>query len=186
MRTMTRQAAHERSRDRAAPSAKTLVITPHPDSPRAKPGPPEAFDDDLAPEDWADTLPWGDRTTTGRDSNIVKLVFHSRCAGYRRRPTSRALYDGMRATTPTEEQAHAIRTWLDYATVEQHWFAWAERVYSWRMLANAMRNAGFTDPEKVRTLNEHAARRRRRTVDAEAEQGDGRQARGRVSFQPSS
>lgn len=159
MRTMTRQAAHERSRDRAAPSAKALVITPHPDSLPAKPGPPEAFDDDLAPEDWADTLPWGDRTTTGRDSNIVNLVFHSRCAGYRRRPTSRALYDGMRATTPTEEQAHAIRTWLDYATVEQHWFAWAERVYSWRMLANAMRNAGFTDPEKVRTLNEHAARR---------------------------
>jgi hypothetical protein len=65
----------------------------------------------------------------------------------------------MRATTPTKEQAHAIRTWLDYATVEQHWFAWAERVYSWRMLANAMRNAGFTDPEKVRTLNEHAVRR---------------------------
>ena len=160
MRTMTRQAAHERSRDRAAPpSAKTLVIAPHPDSLPAKPGPPEAFDDDLAPEDWADALPWGDRATTGRDSNIVNLVFHSRCAGYRKRPTSRALYDGMRATTPTEEQVHAIRTWLDYATVEQHWFAWAERVYSWRMLANAMRNAGFTDPEKVRTLNEHAARR---------------------------
>ena len=65
----------------------------------------------------------------------------------------------MRTTTPTREQAHAIRTWLDHATVEQHWFAWAERVYSWRMLANAMRNAGFTDAEKVRTLNEHAARR---------------------------
>lgn len=113
MRTMPRQAAHERSRDRAAPPAKTLVITPHPDSLPAKPGPPEAFDDDLAPEDWADALPWGDRTTTGRDSNIVNLVFHSRCAGYRKRPTSRALYDGMRATTPTEEQAHAIRTWLD-------------------------------------------------------------------------
>ena len=159
MRTMTTQVAHERSQDGAAPSPKTLVVTPHPDSLPAKPGPPEAFDDDLAPEDWADTLPWGDRKTTGRDSNIVNLVFHSRCAGYRERPTSRALYDGMRTTTPTREQAHAIRTWLDHATVEQHWFAWAERVYSWRMLANAMRHAGFTDAEKVRTLNEHAARR---------------------------
>ena len=159
MRTMMTQVAHERNQDGAPPSAKTLVVIPHPDSLPATPGPPEAFDDDLAPENWADTLPWGDRTTTGRDSNIVNLVFHSRCAGYRKRPTSRALYDGMRTTTPTEEQAHAIRTWLDHATVEQHWFAWAERVYSWRMLANAMRNAGFTDAEKVRTLNEHAARR---------------------------
>ena len=65
----------------------------------------------------------------------------------------------MRTTTPTSEQADAIQTWLDYATVEQHWFAWAERVYSWRMLANAMRKTGFTDAEKVRTLNEYAAKR---------------------------
>ena len=156
---MKTQVADEGSRERAASAANSLVIRPHPDTLPATPGPPEAFDDDLAPENWAETLPWGDRTTTGRDSNIVNLVFHSRCAGYRKRPTSRALYEGMRATTPTHEQADAIQTWLDYATVEQHWFAWAERVYSWRMLANAMRKAGFTDAEKVRTLNEYAARR---------------------------
>ena len=64
----------------------------------------------------------------------------------------------MRAKTLSSEQAEAVQTWLDYATVEQHWFAWAERVYSWRMLANAMRKTGFTDAEKVRALNEHATR----------------------------
>lgn len=137
----------------------TFVIRPHPDTRPANPGPPEAFDDDLAPEDWVDTLTWGDPAKTGPNSNIVNLVFHSRCAGYRKKPTSRALYEGMRATTPTKEQTHAIRAWLNEATVDQHWFGWAERVYSWRMLANAMRNAGFTDPEKVRTLNQYAARK---------------------------
>ena len=156
---MTTRTARERTRSPAKPPAKTLVIRPHPDTLPAKAGPPEAFDDELAPEDWADTLPWGDRATTGPESNIVNLVFHSRCGGYRNRPTSRALHTGMRATTPTDEEAHAIRTWLEEATVEQHWLAWTERVYSWRMLANAMRNAGFTDAEKVRALNEHATRR---------------------------
>ena len=155
---MTTEIARKRGQDRTARAARSLVITPHPDTLPATPGPPEAFDDDLAPENWAETLPWGDRATTGRKSNIVNLVFHSRCAGYRKRPTSRALYEGMRATTPTDEQADAIQTWLDYATVEQHWFAWAERVYSWRMLANAMRKTGFTDADKVRALNEHASK----------------------------
>ena len=34
----------------------TFVIRPHPDTLPANPGPPGAFDDDLAPEDWVDTL----------------------------------------------------------------------------------------------------------------------------------
>lgn len=152
------EVTREQSQDHTAAAARSLVIIPHPDTLPATPGPAEAFDDDLAPENWAEALPWGDRSATGRESNIVNLVFHSRCAGYQKRPTNRALYEGMRVATPTDEQADAIQTWLDYATVEQHWFAWAERVYSWRMLANAMRKAGFTDAEKVRTLNEYAAR----------------------------
>ena len=51
----------------------------------ANAGPPEAFDDEFAPDERTDTLPYGDRTTTGPKSNIINLVVHSRYRGHQNR-----------------------------------------------------------------------------------------------------
>ena len=135
-----------------------LRIEVDPDHLPATPGPPEAFDDDIAPDGLADAVTWFGTPALGPDSNAVCQVFLSRTAGYPRRPTGRELYDGMRAENPTPEQLFAIETFLWESTAEHQDQAWYEQAYSWRMLARAMRLVGWTDAVEVRELNARAAR----------------------------
>ncbi len=122
--------------------------------------PPEAFSNELAdPGVYRRLHPDRDAAmNTGRRSHTVRLVFHSRTAGYRRRPTSDELYDGLRTATPTEKQIDAIQAWVNEATTDEFWSAWTERAYSWRMLAAGLHRVRMPWYETVRMINAHAER----------------------------
>ena len=135
-----------------------FVIRRHPDTMPARPGPLEAFDDEMSSDDWLARHHLGDPAHIGPNSNIVNLVFHSRCSGYKVRPTAKDLYEGMRAAEPNPEQLYAMDAWLTESNAEEQWHGWLERAYSWRMLARAMHLTSYTDRVKVRKLNAEAVK----------------------------
>ena len=136
-----------------------FVIRRHPDTMPARPGPLEAFDDEISSDDWLARHHLGDPAHIGPNSNIVNLVFHSRCSGYNKvRPAAKDLYEGMRAAEPNPEQPYAMDAWLTESNAEEQWHGWLERAYSWRMLARAMHLTSYTDRVKVRKLNAEAVK----------------------------
>ncbi len=119
----------------------------------------EAFSDELAGRHvLRRAMPWLGRDETERNSHTVRSVFQSRCCGDREPPTSEELYDAMRRETWTRRDELVLRTW-SIEPSEGEWLrAWMERAYSWRMLARAVKEAGYKIPRRVRWLNSWANR----------------------------
>ena len=101
--------------------------------------PPRAFSDKLAPENLHQRLyPGDDRRLTGRHSATAERILATNCAGCIEIPSAEDLFDGLRRSEPTPRQLLAVETWLLEASSEDEWRAWVERVYSWRLLVEAM------------------------------------------------
>lgn len=111
---------------------------------------PQRFFDDR----FRDTRP---DVARARASTTVRRRLASSCAGWPApHPTSEELYDALRAETPTERQRAVIGVWTDEATEEEIVDAWTENVYSWSMLAKAMRLIGRERAPNHLTVNIHS------------------------------
>lgn len=119
--------------------------------------PPEAFSDDEAPRQYFDRL-CGPDAGTGRQAAAVRRRILSSCAGWAERPTASEFYDAVRATRPTPRQQSIVRMWGREATFAELLEAWAQRAYTDRQLARALRLAGFDDGERIREINQWAAK----------------------------
>ena len=119
--------------------------------------PPEAFSNELAPEDMREQLhPRRDPSQIEERSETVSRVFASRCAGDVEPPTAAELYHAMRQQNPNQREFDVLDSWIMHATVDDLWWAWSERAYSWRMLARAMQLVQLPWWEAVRYVNAHA------------------------------
>ena len=107
-------------------------------------GAPEAFSDEYAPASALEILQESRRRTRpiGRNSEVTAGRFLSSCCGWEKRPDGREFYDALRADTLTGRQKAMICVWSAEATSWELLAAWAERVYTWRMLVTAMHKVG--------------------------------------------
>ena len=121
--------------------------------------PPEAFRNELAPTELRRRLqPEREPNQIEARSETVSRVFASRCAGDVKPPTAAELYHAMRQEEPNEREQSVLCSWVMHATIEDLWWAWSERAYSWRMLARAMQRVELPWWEAYRYVNAHAER----------------------------
>ncbi len=119
--------------------------------------PPEAFSDDEAPRRYLDRV-CSAEARTGRHAEAVQQRIMSSCAGWKRRPTASEFYDAVRATRPTPRQRSIVRMWGLEATFAELIQAWAQRAYTDRQLARALRLAGFDYGPRIREINQWATK----------------------------
>ena len=113
--------------------------------PRTSPcalGPPEAFSDELAPDDYFDFWPNHDPARMGPTSEAVRRRILSSCAGWPRRPSGQEFYDALRTEALTPRQTALLGMWAAEASTLDLFDAWGERVYTWRRLVAALHRAG--------------------------------------------
>lgn len=135
------------------------MLEGHPNHRPCRLAPPEAFSDELARKGLrGELLPDRDPDRIETDSETVSRVFASRCAGDAQPPSAAELYRAMRREEPTEREHGVLCSWVMHATIDDLWWAWAERVYSWRMLARAIERSGLPWWEAYRYVNAHAER----------------------------
>lgn len=120
--------------------------------------PLEAFSDEIADDKAAERFHQRPCPGKGPDSEGVAFVFDSNCCGWETPPTSAEFYEALRAETPNTRQRTILGTWILEATIGDWLRAWAEQVYSWRMLARAVMVAGPPVYHKIRILNTYAKR----------------------------
>ena len=121
--------------------------------------PLEAFSNELAPKELRQQLlPEREPNQIEVCSETVSRVFASRCAGDVKPPTAAELYHAMQQKAPNEREDSVLCSWVIHATIDDLWWAWSERAYSWRMLARAMQRVELPWWEAYRYVNAHAER----------------------------
>ena len=121
--------------------------------------PLEAFSNELAPKELRQQLlPEREPNQIEVCSETVSRVFASRCAGDVKPATAAELYHAMQQKEPNEREDSVLCSWVMHATIDDLWWAWSERAYSWRMLARAMQRVELPWWEAYRYVNAHAER----------------------------
>jgi hypothetical protein len=94
----------------------------------------------------------------GRNSRTVERRIASSCAGWRHGPSAAEFCDAVRAEGPTRRQRSLIAMRVRGASDEELLLAWADEVYSDRMLVAAIHPAGAADanPQRNAALNRWA------------------------------
>lgn len=94
----------------------------------------------------------------GRNSRTVARRIASSCAGWRHGPSAAEFCDAVRAEGPTRQQRSLIAMRVRGASDEELLLAWADEVYSDRMLVAAIHPAGAADanPQRNAALNRWA------------------------------
>ena len=129
--------------------------------------PPDAFSNELAaPELRRRLRPGRNPELIGERSDTVEMVFASRCAGERQPPTAAELYNAIREPAPNKRQLGVLDSWVTHATLDDLWWAWSERAYSWQMLARAMHHVNLPWWEGYRYVNAHAVHQEMVAADA--------------------
>ena len=120
---------------------------------------PARFGDEHAPLAVTEQLcPGLGADEMGPEARTVQEVLAGCCAGWARHPSSRELYEAIRAEAPSRRQRHLIRTWGSEASVSEIILAWAQRAYTMRELVAALRRAGFAWPRRIQTINQWVQR----------------------------
>ena len=115
--------------------------------------PPEAFSDEYTPVEALLRLrPHADPDETGPESRAVRIVIGRRCCGWRTRPTTREVYDALRAENPTARQLAVMTVVLNAATFSEMVLAHLEGAFTWRQLARAMHLHRCSPPRRARQL----------------------------------
>lgn len=115
--------------------------------------PPEAFSDEYTPVEVLLALrPHADPAETGPESRSVRIVIGRRCSGWRNRPTTREVYDALRADHPTGRQLAVMTVVLNAATFSEMVLAHLEGAFTWRQLARAMHRHRCSPPRRARQL----------------------------------
>ena len=120
--------------------------------------PPEAFDDRESNDAFrARFHPGHDPTQLGPRSRAVRNRLRASCAGWREKPEPEEFYAAIRAPAPSRRQRRLLACWLQEATREDFLYAWAESVYTWRQLAEAIHRAGEQARPRCADINTLAA-----------------------------
>jgi hypothetical protein len=120
---------------------------------------PQRFDDKLATREETEKLcPGTGPDEMGPNARIVQAVLRGCCAGWTRHPSSRELYEAIRAGAPDRRQGHLIRTWGTEASVDEIIVGWAQHAYTMRQLVSALRRAEFDWGRRIDTINSWIAR----------------------------
>ena len=115
--------------------------------------PPETFSDEYTPVEALLALrPHADPAETGPESRAVRIVIRRRCCGWRNRPTSREVYDALRADNPTGRQLAVMTVVLNAATFSEMVLAHLEGAFTWRQLARAMHRHRCSPPRRARQI----------------------------------
>ena len=118
--------------------------------------PPERFSDEQAPEDARPKYDWWFAPGVEEPCCYAfDSLIGGRCCGWVEPPTAEEMHAAIHAPDPDERQAAIIRAWWRESTDEQLKNAWAERAYTWRELAAAIRRAGAERlaPDRNKDLN---------------------------------
>ena len=120
-------------------------------------GPPEAFSDNLAPLEpgwWF--WPRIDSHRIASNSRTVESRLNQSCCGWIQPPTPREFYEAVHAEELSRRQQTLVYTWGLEALEIEIIHAWAERVYSWRVLVRALHKAHFDVYPRIRLINQYA------------------------------
>ncbi len=119
---------------------------------------PEVFDDREADDAFRRRFhPGHDPAQLGPRSRAVRNRLRASCAGWREKPGPEEFYAAIRAPAPSRRQRRLIACWLQEATREDFLYAWAEGVYTWRLLAEAIHRAGEHTRPRCADINTLAA-----------------------------
>ena len=120
--------------------------------------PSDAFDDREADEVFRTRFhPGHDPAQLGPQSRAVRNRLRASCAGWREKPEPAEFYAAIRAKAPSRRQRRLLACWLQEATREDFLYAWAEGVYTWRQLAEAIHRAGEQTRPRCADINTLAA-----------------------------
>lgn len=120
--------------------------------------PPEAFDGRAADDAFrARFHPGHDAAQLGPQSRAVRNRLRASGAGWREKPEPEEFYAAIRAAAPSRRQRRLLACWLQEATREDFLYAWAEGVYTWRLLAAAIHRAGEQTRPRCADINTLAA-----------------------------
>ena len=119
--------------------------------------PPDRFSDDAMPEDRAERLlgRWYARSREAGPRNSVTVTgrFGQVCCGWQQPPTAAELYDAIRATNPSKRQRAVFTTWLCECDEWELLDAWADGVYTLKLLVTAMYRHGWETGPTSQFLN---------------------------------
>ena len=116
--------------------------------------PPEAFDDRAADDAFRQRFhPGHDPAQLGPRSRAVRGRLRASCAGWIEKPEPEEFYAAIRTPAPSRRQRRLIACWLREATREDFLYAWAEGVYTWRLLAEAIHRAGEQTRPRCADIN---------------------------------
>ena len=120
--------------------------------------PPDAFDDREADDAFRKRFhPGHDPAQLGPRSRAVRGRLRASCAGWREKPGPEEFYAAIRSAAPSRRQRRLLACWLQEATREDFLYAWAEGVYTWRQLVEAIHRAGEQTRPRCADINTLAA-----------------------------
>ena len=93
-----------------------------------------------------------------QQSGTIGARLASSCAGWAEPPTAAEFYAAIRAEPPTARQRHILDAWMREASWEEIVGGWADEVYTFRELAEALHRAGLGRCRWARGLNRLARR----------------------------
>lgn len=88
-----------------------------------------------------------------QQSGTIGARLASSCAGWAEPPTAAEFYAAIRADQPTERQRQILDAWIREASWEEIVGGWADEVYTFRELAEALHRAGLGRCRWARGLN---------------------------------
>ena len=109
-------------------------------------------------DEYADTSKYRsvNQKRTGRESGTLAGLVIGDCCGWPEPPSSKEVYEAMRAERPTDRQESMIDVVLR-AEFETLFSAWMEGAFTWRQVARAVRERTWLEPEQIRAINTTAS-----------------------------
>ena len=117
--------------------------------------PPERLSDEEIDEQTVRNLCAGG-TTGGTGSPTVAVRLCRATAGWKKPASAAEFQRALAATRPTRREENLLDAWATEATPVELFRAWAERAYTPRTLAAALRRAGLKKCKAARFLNNFA------------------------------
>ena len=119
--------------------------------------PPERLSDDTIDEETVRNLCVGGPTAPGdAGSPTVAVGLCRATAGWKRPASAVEFQRALAAARPTRREGNILDAWVTEATPVELFRAWAERAYTPRTLAAALRRAGLKKCKAARFLNNFA------------------------------
>ena len=113
--------------------------------------PPNAFSDA-----YADPDPRFPASRRGPECEAIAGLLNRACCGWPQRPTPQEFYEAMRTPVRTARQRAIVRVLIVEGTTDTVALGYLDGAYTWRQLAQAMRENNHYSAELADYVNRHA------------------------------